>query len=85
MRGDVEISAIASQGLQQAQDRVDQTAAQIAAEGAAAVSQNGPPVDAVDLSQQVVGLMSARDSYEVNLKMLQTGNELDRQTIDLLA
>jgi flagellar basal body rod protein FlgG len=81
----VGISAIGLQGLQAAQGRFDQTAAQIASVGAGAVSQDSGPVDAVDLSQQVVGLLEAKDSYVANLKTVQTGDELEQQAIDILA
>ena len=41
--------------------------------------------DTVDLSTEMVNLMSARNEYEANLKSIQTSEEMSRRTLDILA
>ena len=80
----MDLTGIALQGLQQADVQLNQAAAGIASYGAAA-STTGANVDTVDLSAEVVALMSAKNQNAVNLKTLQTGNEIQKTTIDLMA
>lgn len=76
------IQAIALQGLDRAQTSFDQAAARISQAGMPA---NGSSGDTVDLAQEMVNLMVAKDEYLANLKALEAGNDLARHTIDILA
>jgi flagellar hook protein FlgE len=79
----MDISAIALQGLQQADAQLEKAAIKIAAYGAS--SPDGANLDTVDLSAEVVALMSAKTDYLTNLKTLQTANEIQKNVIDLTA
>ena len=57
-------SAIALQGLQQAEFQLDSAAAGVAAAGGQ--SSNGSNADVVDLSAEMTALMSAQILYDAN-------------------
>ena len=79
----MDISAIALEGLQQADAQLVKAATRIAAYGAA--SPDGANLDSVDLSAEMVALMSAKNDFAANLKALQTANEIQKNVIDLTA
>jgi flagellar hook protein FlgE len=74
-------SAIALQGLQQAEVRLETTTARIASAGAS----DGSNVDVVDLSAEMVALMSAQNSFDANLASLKTADQLQKSLVDLKA
>ena len=74
-------SAIALRGLDQAQAKLEQAAACLASSGAA--STDGAPVDTLDLSTAMVALLSARNEFATNTKVLATADDIERQTISL--
>jgi flagellar basal body rod protein FlgG len=61
-------------GMKHASESLDRTASRIAA---APFSQG----DSVDLSSEMVGLMTARTSFEVNVKSAQTEDQMSRNLI----
>ncbi len=73
----VDISSIALQGLEQSQTHFEIAASQIADPGTAA--------DSVDLSRAAVNLISAKDSFGANIKVMQTVDEIQRTAIAMLA
>jgi flagellar hook protein FlgE len=79
----MDISAIALQGLDQASAQLDASAAQIASAGAA--SPNGSNPDVVNLSAEMVALMSAQNSFSINLATLETADQMQQNVIDLTA
>jgi hypothetical protein len=79
----VDVSAIALQGLQQAETQLNSVANTLAAGGASAI--NGGNTDVADLSTEVVALNSAQNSFAINLSTLKTANEIQKSTLDLLA
>ncbi len=79
----MDISAIALQGLHQAELKMEKAATRIASFGAD--SFDGANVDTVDLSEEMLALMSARNEFSVNLKTLETAAEVEKNTIDLMA
>jgi len=79
----MDLSAIALQGLQQAEINLDKAATRIASFGAD--SGDGANVDTVDLSAEMVALMSAKNEFSVNLKTLETANEVQQSLIDVIA
>ncbi|MBZ5618170.1 MAG: hypothetical protein LAQ69_05445 [Acidobacteriia bacterium] len=79
----MDISAIALQGLNQAQAQLEQAGGRLASIGAD--STEGMPVDTTDLSQAAVALLSPKNEFAANIASLKVGNELQRQVLDLLA
>ena len=79
----MDLSAIALQGLQQADAQLNQAASQIANFGAS--SPDGAPVDTVDLSAEMVALMSAKNAFQANLKTLETAEQVQNSVMDLKA
>jgi len=78
----MELSAIALQGLQQAQGQLEKTATRIAQAGLPPADQ---PSDPVSLSDEMVSLLQAKTDFEANLRVAHTADELQKQTLDLLA
>ena len=76
-------SSIALQGLQQAEVQLNAAAAKIASAGSS--SPDGANLDVVDLSAEMVALMSAQSAFEVNLATLKTANEIQKTLVDLTA
>lgn len=74
-------SAIALQGLQQADAQLETAAAKIASAGA--TSPDGTPLDVVDLSADLVALMTAQHLFEANLPTLKTDNQMQKALIDI--
>ncbi len=87
----MQILAAALEGLQKAEGKLDQTASRLSNLGAltnSAPAQPTPatpaPTDAVDLSTEMLNLITARTEYDVNLKSLQTGEQMVKHTLDIL-
>jgi hypothetical protein len=78
----MDLSAIALRGLQQAEGRLEQAATRIAL---GASSPDGLTLDTVDLSAQMVALLSAKELASVNLQTLRTADEVAKNVIDMLA
>ena len=78
----MEILAVALQGLNSAESKLDQTAVRISQ---ATAPQNGSSGGTIDLAQEMVNLTSAKQEYLVSLKALQAGADLAKHTIDILA
>ncbi|HEV3330554.1 MAG TPA: hypothetical protein VG096_06220 [Bryobacteraceae bacterium] len=77
----MQIFASALQGLNAAETKLDQTASRISR----ATVGTGAASDSVDLSTELLNLLTAKELYAANLKSLQTGNEIARHTLDILA
>lgn len=75
-RTDMNISAIALGGLEQAQIQLESAASSLA--GAAGS-------DSVDLSAGIVALMSAKNNFAVNISIMKTADEIQKYAIDLMA
>jgi hypothetical protein len=75
----MDITSIGLQGLGDAEARFQKAAARISD------AATGGPVDAVDLSTETVNLLTAKDQFLTDLKTTQAGQEMDRQTLDILA
>jgi hypothetical protein len=77
----MDVQSVALEGLQQADIQLDAAAANVASAGA-----NSPdvaPVDVMDLSAEMVALMSARNLFDANLGTLKTADEMQKSLIDL--
>ena len=79
----MDLSAIALQGLEQGQVQLDKAAARLA--GAGAVSPDGTNLDTVDLSAEMVALMSAKTQFSASLSILKTADEIQKNTLDVTA
>lgn len=78
----MDIFSAGLEGLRAAESKVDATAARLSRAGLPA---NGTqPADQVDLSTEVVNLLSGKLEYEANLKSLETGAEMAKHTLDIL-
>ena len=78
----MDISSFALQELDQANTQLDAAAAQIAA---ASTTANNSGVDIVNLSEDMVALMTAQNSFEANLATLKTADEVQKSLVDLTA
>jgi flagellar hook protein FlgE len=76
-------SSIALQGLQQAEVQAETAAASIA--GAGATSANGSNSDVVDLSAEMLALISAQASFAANITTLQTVEQMQKTLLDVTA
>jgi len=74
-------SAIALQGLQQADAQLNSAAAKIANAGAA--SHDGSNPDTVDVGKEMVDLTTAQASAEANLATLKTEDQIEQRLVDL--
>jgi flagellar hook protein FlgE len=74
-------SAIALQGLQQAEVQAETAAAAIAG----AASSNGRNPDVVDLSKEMLALISAQASFAANVATLQTIDQIQKTLLDVTA
>jgi flagellar hook protein FlgE len=69
------------EGLSRAQASFDHAAANIARPVSI---DSQAPQDQVSMSDQMVALLEAKNSYEANLKTLQTGNQMQKTLLDLI-
>ncbi len=79
----MDISAIALQGLEQANVPLNDAAVNLAS--AAALSPDGSNVDTVDISAEIVALLSAKNQFSVAAATLKTANEVQKNAVDLIA
>lgn len=74
-------SAIALQGLQQADSQLESAASAIANTGG--TSPDGVPLDIVDLSAEMVALMSAQNLFEANLATIKSVDQMQKALVDI--
>ena len=75
------ISSTALTALAQAQEQFNR-----AAEGVSRASTPAPlGEDQVDLSEQIVKLLTAKTSYRTAIELAKTADDLTRESLDLLA
>jgi len=77
----MDISAIALQGLQQADAQLQTAAVRIAA----AATPDGANIDTVTLSAEIVALMSAKNQFAINASVMKTADELQQTTLNVMA
>jgi hypothetical protein len=76
----MQLSAIALRGLDQAQARLNQATVDLSAIG---TDSREMQVDTVDLSTAAVNLLSARNEFALNLKVLRLADDMQKRTIEL--
>jgi flagellar hook protein FlgE len=74
----MEIMNVALTGMEGAQSSFQRTAGRIAASG------EFQP-DSVDLSGEMTALLEARNQFQSNARVIQTGDEMTKTVLDLLA
>jgi len=75
--------SIALQGLQQADIQLNDAASAIATAGTN--SPDGATLDVVDLSAEMVALMSAQNLFDANLATLKTADQMQTSLLDVQA
>jgi len=84
----MEVQSIGLAGLEKAQEKLAAAAKRLSSGVAggtyAASPSSNNPNDRLDLSAEVVALLEAKTATQVNLKLVETANELASQTIDIL-
>ena len=75
----MDISRVALDGLHRAEVKLEKAATRIASYGAD--SSGGPNTDTVDLSAEMVAIMSAKTEFSANLKSLEAAGEEEKQEI----
>jgi len=71
----MDISSVALGGIQSAETKFNRAAARVAQAGTD---------DTVDLSTEAVNLLNAKDEFAANLKALEVGDDMTKQTLDML-
>ena len=79
----MDLSAIALQGLAQADVQLNAAASTLATAGAA--SPDGVNVDVANLSAEIAALNAAKTLVAVNLSALKTADQIQQSTINLFA
>ena len=77
----MEVQSIGLAGLEKAQEKLAAVAKRLSA-GVGGTAGEGS--DVVDLSAEMVALMEAKLAAGVNLKLVETANEMASKTIDVL-
>ena len=78
----MDISAIALQGVEQAQVQLDAATASLASAG---TSPGGANLDTADLASGIVALNSAQTLLQLSLSTLKTADQVSQTTLNLLA
>lgn len=77
------IGSISSlQGMQNAEDQLNQAAQNIAQWPSSPTSQT--PQDTVDLSQQAVALIQSKNSFEANTAAFKVGDEMTQSLLNVV-
>jgi hypothetical protein len=79
----MDLSAIALQGIQQASSQLEGAATQIASFGSQ--SPDGATLDVVDLSAEIIALISAKNLAAVNIDTLKVSGEVQKSLLNVLA
>lgn len=80
----MDLSSIALQGVEQANAELDAAASAIAQAGAAG-SQGSGNSDAVDLSAEMVAMMTAQAQLSAGLATVKTADEIEQSLLDVTA
>ena len=79
----MDISIVALAGLHRAGVKLEKAATRVASFGAD--SSGGANADTVDLSAEMLAVMSAKSEFSANLKSLETAGKEQKRLIDLMA
>jgi flagellar basal body rod protein FlgG len=70
-------------GMSQASSDFDQAATRIARSSVPTASA-ASPADTVDLSQEMVALLQAKNDFEANTKTVRVFDDMNRSTLDMI-
>lgn len=76
----MDVMSAALGGMRDAQTKFEKAADRIASAPAAAATP-----DSVDLSTEAVGLLTARNQYQMNAKVVHVADQMQKSTLDILA
>ncbi len=76
----MDVSSIALRGLQRAQVQVENSAGRIARWAGS----SGGGMDSVDLSQDAVALLAAKDQFGANISVLKVADKMQKSVINLM-
>jgi len=79
----MDISSIALQGMTQAEAQLEAAASAIAQAGNS--SADGANLDVVELSTEMVAMMSARNQFALNVSTLKTADEVQKSLLNITA
>jgi hypothetical protein len=79
----VGIASIALQGMDRAQAHLEQAAKRLASIGTD--SSENIPLDSVEMSQEMLALLASKNDFSMNVATLKIANQIQKQTISLLA
>jgi len=79
----MDLSAIAASGLDVAQSRFEKAATGLATAGA--FTPDTTPADTVSLSQQTVALLSAKNEFSTDLRLVHVADEMQKSALNILA
>ena len=68
-------------GLRQAETRLERASSKLAQ---LPFSITGEPQDIVDISAEAVALLTAKNQFQASLKVIESGADLERATLDIL-
>lgn len=69
------------EGLRQAETRLEKASLRLAQ---LPFSITGEPQDVVDISAEAVALLTAKNQFQASLKLMESGADLERATLDIL-
>lgn len=78
------LTPIGLDGLKRAEEKLERTAKDLARLPLSVDAAQTAAADEVSLSDSMVALLEARHSYEANLKLISTEDELTGHAIDIL-
>jgi flagellar hook protein FlgE len=76
---DMDIMGIARDGMRSAAGSLEKSAGKIAK------AADPASADAIDLSSEMVALLDARNQFRTNARVIQTADEMQKTTLNLLA
>ncbi len=68
-------------GLRQAETRLERASLRLSQ---LPFSITGEPQDVVDISAEAVALLTAKNQFQASLKVIESGADLERATLDIL-
>jgi flagellar hook protein FlgE len=78
----IQAASFALEGMNRAETRLEGVAKRLASLGAS--SDPAAAVDTVDVAAEMVGLIEARNNFEVNTKVVHTSDEMTKRLLDVL-
>jgi flagellar hook protein FlgE len=78
----MDITSTAIEGLNRAEEKLQSVATKLAR---SPIAESGQPKDTVDLSAAAVEMMDARNKHAVNVKVIETAEEMSKHLLDILA